>query len=252
MTTTRVALLFAMNSEFLPFSRRVSLHRDRAASEFRRGRLGDVDLVVGLTGVGHRRAHALATKAVSTYTPDLVVMAGVAGGLVDDLGIADVIAADAVVSLAGLERAGLIADLGPGRQRVGTLYSTDVIVSAADKKLAAAADVAAAHGSAAPLGVEMENGPVAAVARAAGVPWAGVRTLSDVAQQDLPLDMERLRDPKDGHLRSSRVLGAALVRPRALAALPKIGAETSKATRHLAAYLEEWLRAGTPGDRPAG
>jgi adenosylhomocysteine nucleosidase len=249
MSTTLVGLLFAMNSEYLPFSRRVALHRDRDAPVFRRGRLPGIDLVVGLTGVGHRRADAMTRQLLKACTPDLIVMAGVAGGLVDDLRIADVIAADAVVSLAGHERADVIADLGPGRQRVGTLYSTDVIVGEADKKLRAAADVAAAQGSAPPVGVEMENGPVATAAREAGVPWAGVRTLSDVAQQDLPLDMERLRDAKDGHLRSSRVLAAALIRPKALASLPKIGAETSKATRQLAVYLEEWLRAGVPSSQ---
>lgn len=249
MSSTRVGLLFAMNTEYAPFSRRVALRRDRDASQFRRGRVADVDLVVGLTGVGHRRAHALAAQLLEAFTPDLVVMAGVAGGLVDDLDIAEVIAADAVVSLAGLEQADVIADLGPDRQRVGTLYSTDVIVSAAAEKLAAAADVARSQGSSPPIGVEMENGPVAALARSAGVPWAGIRTLSDVAQQDLPLDMERLRSSKDGHLRSSSVLAAALVRPRALAALPKIGAETTRATRQLAAYLDDWLRAGLPSSR---
>ena len=246
MTSTRVGLLFAMPSELGPFQRKVRVRTTRESGVFRRGQVGDVDLVVGLTGVGHRRAEALVTKLLADWSPDLVVMAGVAGGLVDDLHIADVIAADAVVSPAGLLPADVVADLGPDRQRVGTLHSTDVIVGQAAKKLAAAADVAAAHGSAAPIGVEMETGPVAAAAAAAGVPWAGIRTLSDVAQQDLPLDLERLRSPKDGHLYASSVVAASLIRPRALLSLPKLGADTGKATKHLAAYLKEWFEAGLP------
>jgi hypothetical protein len=61
----------------------------------------------------------------------------------------------------------------------------------------------------------MEAAAVASEARAAGIPFFCVRVVLDLAGEDLRLDLEAARD-RQGRFSRSRILRAALARPRLL------------------------------------
>jgi hypothetical protein len=86
----------------------------------------------------------------------------------------------------------------------------------------------------------METAAAARVCEARGIPWAAVRAISDTADEALPLDFNRLRDP-DGGLATSRVALAALARPASIPGLLRLGRHTGLASQALAEYLAGWL-----------
>lgn len=91
-----------------------------------------------------------------------------------------------------------------------------------------------------PLAVEMETAGVARVCAARGIAWAAVRGISDHADESLPMDFNRLREP-DGDLSTARVALAALTQPASIPALLRLGRNTTLAAEALAGFLVDWL-----------
>lgn len=65
--------------------------------DFYSGRINDADTVVAVAGVGKVNAAVCAQTMILTYSPDIIINIGVAGGLSKELGIGDIAIADAVV-----------------------------------------------------------------------------------------------------------------------------------------------------------
>lgn len=119
---------------------------------------------------------------------DLIVSLGFAGALDPALRIGDIVVA---------------GEIGGGPR--GEILSIDrVAVTAAEKQALRRQSGAAV--------VEMESAAVAAKARAWGIPWACVRSVSDTAQDDMPLDFNRYRDAA-GDFSRVRIAMAALMHP---------------------------------------
>jgi adenosylhomocysteine nucleosidase len=237
----RVALLFAVRQEMAALARRVQPTRAAAPARLQYptlfGELSGHSLLLLAGGVGARRAAAAADELLDAWTPDLLVMAGVAGALDPALSVGDVVVADAVDTDAERRTPGVIPVLRQppaslSRARRGTLLSIDRVLQTAAEKRGAA--------SGGRLAVEMETAGLARVARERGVPWAALRAVSDTADESLPLDFNRLRDP-DGDLPTSRVALMALAQPRSIPGLMRLGRNTSLAAEALAAYIACWL-----------
>ena len=87
--------------------------------------------------------------------------------------------------------------------------------------------------------VEMESAPVAEKARAWNLPFACVRAVSDLADEDLPLDFNRYRDA-DGRFNRVRIALAALVRPfTALPGLVRLDRNCRRAAERLGEFLAD-------------
>lgn len=258
----RIAILFAVSQEIAPLSKRLesrqpgpaTLRAHRTVS----GTIGSVELLLAVTGVGARRAEQAARAVVEAWRPDLLMMAGVAGGLAPDLRVGELITANRVLTPAGEKRPSLVP-VGTGvTLRRGALLSADrILVTVEEKRKAYAAalggdSMTRSVADGAPLAVEMETAGVIATAETLGVPWAAVRALSDTAAEALPLDFNRLRSA-DGDLPTSRVALAAITHPTAIPGLIRLGKNTSLAAEALGEFLAAWVKgvaADTEFERP--
>ena len=168
-------------------------------------------------------------------------MAGVAGALSPDLGVADVVVADAVLSGGEALTPTEVPSLPIGGYHTGALLSVDRVLVTANDKLKAAAEHRTPNTEhQTPLAVEMETAVVARIAAAHGIPWAAVRAVSDTAAESLPLDFNRLRDA-NGDLPISRVALAAITNPAAIPGLIRLGRNTDLAAKVLAEFLARWI-----------
>jgi len=209
-----------------------------------RGYLGDgVSCLVVRTGLGLDRARL----AVEASPPArLLVSAGCAGALRDDLRAGDVVLADAVVrldrDLRTAERlpaasAGLMpwATSRGFAARSGLIVSSPVVLDGAARR-----GVAAATGGHV---VEMESAAVAAVARRRGVPFLGVRVVLDEADQVLPMAPGML-DEATGEMRVLRTIGALATHPGWWPGLARLARQRQVCERRLRTFLGGLLGGG--------
>lgn len=247
-----IAILFAVPQEVAPAARRLGASRMRESNRpFFRARIRQTEIWMAAGGMGRRAAARSTEWLLSQWTPDLLVIAGVAGALSPGLQVGDFIIADPVLGEAGMVlpvplRLPLPEEQG-GRKRAryGPLLSLDrVLVTAAEKRSAYAH--ATYHPYPPPLAVEMETAAVARLAEARGVRWAAVRAISDTASDELPLDFNQLR-LSSGDLPVSKVAVAALTNPSAIAGLLRLGKNTRLASEALAEYLHGWLKQQASG-----
>ena len=112
----------------------------------------------------------------------------------------------------------------------GDVVSVDRVAFTAREK----SDLRAATGAAV---VEMESAAVAQKAREWDVPFGCVRVVSDVAEDDLPLDFNRYRDV-DGRFERTRIALAALGRPfTVLPGLVRLDRDCRRAAERLGEFF---------------
>lgn len=182
--------------------------------------------------MGARRAERAARALLDSWSPDLLVMTGVAGALSPTLSVADVLAGSHVF-VDGSVLAPPWVPAAPAAH--GLLLAVErVLVTAAEK-----ASALALLPRGLPAAVEMETRGLARAAAERGVAWGAVRAVSDTADADLPLDFNRLLRP-DGSLPLSRVAAAALARPTAIPGLLRLGRGTAAAAAALAEFWQRW------------
>lgn len=194
------------------------------AGPFRRDLPPGVQVVI--TGMGATHARRAAEDHLYRARPRLVLTCGFAGGLHPGVPRSTVLFdADPHSPLAGvLERAGAV----PAQFHC----ATRVAVTVADKRAVRAATGADA--------VEMESGVVREVCRAAGVASATLRVVSDAADEDLPVDFNRLMNAQQD-LDPVRLAGYLLRQPAAIAGLFRLQRHCAAAARALARVLRSAL-----------
>jgi nucleoside phosphorylase len=192
------------------------------AAPFRRlaqGRAGVDILVTGIGPVNSRRA--LLAK-LSQGNPTAVLTCGYAGGLNPALRTAEVV-------FSCDESLGLRERLLAAGAREGRFHCSErVVTTAAEKRVLRVTCGADA--------VEMESGPIRQVCCDRGLPAATVRVISDPADQDLPLDFNRLLTP-DQRLDYAKLAGTILKSPARAAALLRLRKQTRLAGQALARVL---------------
>jgi hypothetical protein len=180
-------------------------------------RLGHVQLrVIGPRAVGLERMNATGCRGV--------IMAGLAGALDPALAIGDVIV-DAESDVA----------IPPGPWRRGTIHTANDLVSTVEQKRQLFADTGAAV-------VDMENATVRAFATRLGVPYMGVRAVSDRA--DEPLDPATLGwVDSEGALRTGRLVLDLCRRPQSIPSLVRLGKRSKIAVAALAEAVKQVVEA---------
>ena len=168
-----------------------------------KAKIGQEDAILAANGVGGIAAARGAGKLLASHRVSAVISVGFAGALDPSLKLGQVLFAREVIYSDRRYAAHL-----PGNRaadsRTGTLLTVDEIVrcSRAKRELSR-------HGAHA---VDMEAAAVAAVAARDGLPFFCVRTISDLADQDIALDVLRARR-RDDTISVWRVLAQALPRP---------------------------------------
>ena len=203
-----VLICFALPEEARPFERRLA---------------GRGDLRLRVTGMGRKNADSGVRAALRDALPAWVITAGFAGGLDPALARGTVVfEADAAFPRGELLHA---AGARPARFHC----AERIAATAGEKRRLREATGADA--------VEMESGVIQAVCREAGIPCATVRVISDIAEEDLPLDFNRFTQA-DGSLDLGGLLWAIARSPGLIGPLLRLQRHTREAARRLAEVLD--------------
>lgn len=193
-----IGIITAMKSEADAVTALMEVRRQHsvAGCTFYEGTLEDEPLVVCLGGVGKALAAMAATLLVSEYSPELVMNAGVAGGMKEHQRVLDLVVSDEIIQgdydtspvdgKAGLGKyfevpvalrnhAQMIMSRIPVCSELGAVCSQDKFVESEEdvERIQTLFPQTAC--------CEMEAGAIAQVCDAFGVDFIAIRSLSDVA-----------------------------------------------------------------------
>ncbi|GGM81343.1 MULTISPECIES: 5'-methylthioadenosine/adenosylhomocysteine nucleosidase [Shewanella] len=181
-----------------------------AGVEFIAGTLAGKDVVVTRSGIGKVAASIATTLLIEKYAPDAVINTGSAGGFVDSLSIGDIVISSEVrhhdvdVTAFGYE-------IGQMAQQPAAFIPAPYLVEAANKAIAQLGEVKAIEGLICTgdsficdpvrtktmlehfptmAACEMEGAAIAQVCHQFGVPFVVIRSLSDNANNDSPVDFD--------------------------------------------------------------
>jgi adenosylhomocysteine nucleosidase len=184
----------------------------------RQARVAGKEIVVAEAGMGFANATTVARQLMGQRPPDLVISAGYCGGISAGLRVGDVVLAAslAIVSEDGLEEVPyvlpavgreFVSRQAAAGQRVfaGLFASTKAIMG--KRRLAALLPA----DSPSPV-VEMESAAIALVAGAHGIPFVGLRTVSDPFDEEIGFSLDELCDDRM-RIRLPKVLRTILRKP---------------------------------------
>ena len=200
MKYNKVGIICAMPREADLILRSLSQKTEEKVGNlvFYRGKIGDKDVVLSVSGMGKVSAAISAQTMILLYAPDCLINSGVAGSLTDDLAILDVALAENLVQhdmdtsplgdpvgmISGIDLIHLPASdtlrrcvqeeansLGI-RTRCGTIASGDQFIANKEQK-----DRILHHFDA--IACEMEGAAIAQTAYMNQIPFACIRAISD-------------------------------------------------------------------------
>ena len=183
------------------------------------------DVSILITGVGRSNAEGVLIARLRACLPRLVFTCGFAGGLDPELKLGDVVFETENCDMALCQR------LTAARARPAKFFcAARIATTAAEKReLHRATDADA---------VEMESAAIHAVCRGARVSCATVRVISDTAEEDLPLDFNRLANV-DLSVNYAKLAWAVAKSPGKIPALLRLHKNTTFAAKQLAEVLEK-------------
>lgn len=235
----RVLLTFAVEAEFAPWRKLRGFEKiAKGKAQFFRARIGNSEVSVLLTGVGGKNGWLEASKVIWDGEVDICISSGLAGALRPEYHLGDVLAAKEV-QIIGRQRV-VAADARllrlaeeHGARAVDAFYTADHVMGLASEKreLARLADA-----------VEMESGNVLHELAAFGARGIAIRGISDRADQDLPLDFNRVMTSA-GEVSIPRVLGEMVRHPLSTRALVRFGNQSRVAAEKLVAFLDRYVEA---------
>ena len=224
----RVAVLAPMVSELRPVVKAFGLTAAAQNGDAKRfaGRVGDIDVVARMTGIGMRPATEATERVLGSENVDHVMVVGIAGGVGASIRVGDVLVPDVVVD--GPSGAEYRPAELQGVTRRGRLVSSDDF-QVEDEQLAQleAAGV---------IALDMETAAVAAVCERHGCTWSVVRAISDMAN-DHPIGdaVMNLAKP-DGSANIPGVLKYAVTHPGKMKQLAKLGRDSQYAAKAAAEH----------------
>ncbi len=206
MALPPILICFAVKEEAVMFQK-ILVSRPRA--------------VVLLTGMGKKNAEDLMRKALRQVRPALVLSCGFAGGLNPQLPVETI-----VFDGADPEMEATLLSLG----------GFGVQFHCADRVAVTAAEKSALRQSTGADAVEMESASIGAVCLEAGLPFATIRVILDAAEEDLPLDFNRLMTAGQ-EMSYLKLTGALVKSPGKISELKKFQKRCQAAALKLAATL---------------
>jgi nucleoside phosphorylase len=241
----RILVTFAVEAEFAPWRKR----HDFRSFEIMQGAeaflatISGVEVIVGLTGIGPEAASRKTCDFTWGEVLDLCITTGFAGALRAEYQISDILAAREIVAdekrakslgfrIKSTPRLLAIA-ASCGAKIVDRFYSSPSTIQTVQDK-AAFKDIADA--------VEMESFEVLSEALAWMTEGIAVRTISDTADEDLPLDFDQVVT-EEGGLSMVRLAGQIVRKPSAIPALIRLGKRSGEAAMRLADFLDTFIAA---------
>lgn len=252
-----VAILCAIRQEISPMIACMKVSRKFDIDEvlFYQGEMEGLPLTLVQGGVGRKNAVKAAGCLLKSMKVDLLISAGVAGGIREGLNVGDLVVAERVgysrQSDFDSEELQLESDYscmkeviniarqlsnGRGtRLHFGNLLTVDRVISSAGTKKRI--------GLGNPfLAVEMESAAVAEVAYREGVEFAAIRSISDDIEDDLHLDYDNMITD-DGKVKVTSIALEVMRHPQKLAILRRLNTQTKTAARSLALFVSQLIPA---------
>ena len=193
----------------------------------RSAKLENHTILMAANGMGSARAAAAVDAAVPVFHPEAVVSAGFCGALDPGLDIAAVVVGACIA--AGDRRYPALPVTSAAPHSVGTICSIDHVAQTAGEKKRLRATGAAA--------VEMEAAGVAARAQSHGLPFYCVRTVTDLAGENMANDFNAALRP-DGHFGTMHILGNCVRHPMdRLPELIRLRRRCARASRALGEFF---------------
>jgi adenosylhomocysteine nucleosidase len=240
----RFLITFAIDAEFNPWKSRhpfVLYEYDNGGRkrdfDMYRANIGPHEVTVLLTGMGS----VSATRAMQIVPPELHdawISTGLAGALDSELALSATVVARTVMTRD--ETLQVLSDVdfvnvatACGAAAVTTFLTSQTIIATSLEKelLASTASV-----------VEMESTYILAAAQNRQIPAVAVRAISDVAEEDLPLDFQKIADER-GHVRVGGLLYQLALHPHRLPLLIRFGQHSRAAAVSLADFLDRYVPA---------
>jgi adenosylhomocysteine nucleosidase len=209
------------------------------------------------TGVGPTAAHSIAERVLKAQPMSLVMSTGFACALVPAQ-VGDLIVGTAVSSVLSEDAWTMGADSVPCDEavragvlivaqdaglvaRVGTVVSSGTVVWQAEQKRR----LRRATGA---TGLDMESAALAAAAQERCLPMVIVRTVSDLVDEDLPLDFNLFLRPTGW----AKGMQAVISSPSSVAGLNRLRKQSRVAGDRLTEWFQRYAEAGRESLRPSG
>jgi nucleoside phosphorylase len=246
----RVLVTFAVEAEFAPWRKRHRFARNQIKiprlaqnepfSEVYEGGVAGTDVDVLLTGIGWQDMSGYIAKKVFRELlrrkPDSCISTGLAGGLNAQFRPGEIVAASELVFRGGgnkmySNRRLLKVAETCGAKIAKTLITESHIVSEASAKSAMSkfGDF-----------VDMESYHILQIVSGTQIPAIAVRGISDAANEDLPLDFNRIIG-HDGTVRKGQLIGELARSPQKISRLIRFGWRSRKAAYSLADFLDRFI-----------
>ncbi len=242
-------ITFALDMEFGPW-RRVRTFAKVTPGDFAlyEANFDEAQVRVSLTGVGDVRAMNVTRAALEQWRPDVCIAAGLAGSLRREHEVGQVCVPRDIMELESgrtvVGDAGLMSQAAKcGAVIIERLLTSSAMVLTAEGKsrLGKMAEV-----------VEMESFAVASEAAAKGIPAIAIRSISDAADEDLPMNFAELLD-ENGNVSKAKAALAFARMPQKLAGAMRLARQSKAAATNLAGFLDRYISAlAAQGDLRTG
>lgn len=238
-----------MNHIAILFALPIEAHGLRRYVGSRHGHIGTTEVKIGVSGMGKVHAATMAAQMLS-QKPSLLIVAGFAGALDEELTEGDIIVAQSVVDASVQPPIwhvcdnhllkGTVKDVPRVFERQ-MLTVRHMVADTVDKTM-----IFDASGCAA---VDMESGPAASAAYRAGISVMIVRVIVDRANQPMPEALAKSIGP-NGKPRIGRLTLSILKRPPLVVHLVKVFRQSKLAKTNLTSFLIKLLEAIAAANEP--
>jgi nucleoside phosphorylase len=172
------------------------------------------------------------------YRPAFILFGGFAGALHDSLHIADLVLAQEVIDLDHRLLRSSMLPAAPRGVTAGRLLTSDRFIGDPAEKLA----LGKRYGA---IAVDMESAAFARRCHEHDVPWGCLRVISDDIRRPVSRAVAELVE--DSRVSVPKLLKTLVRRPLIIPELWRLGRDTKRASRTLAAGLIEWLGCSSLG-----
>ncbi len=227
-----IAITFALLAESSGLRRQ--LRNARQDGNMVSGKIGNHEITVLHTGVGAKNCNDRVETLLHKTRPRLVISAGFAGAVAEDLQIGDLILSENFSDRQLLASAQRI--LRDRRVRDVKLFtSTSIVDSVIERNKIARASGAAA--------VDMETGAVVEICNAHGVPLLSLRAISDTPGQPFPASPKVLFDVERQRPNFGRLISYLFRHPASIPRLLRFSQAIARARATLTDAIDDLIRA---------
>ena len=225
-----IAIIAALEHELRPLINKwpqTEAHHDGHSFTFYEGTYA----VAVCSGIGSEPGRRAAEAIIAIYSPDLLISAGIAGGLTPDLKVGETIFPAVIIDARDSSRHETAIQNAPISKT--PLAKTIVVsypeIASAEQKQ----KLGKAYGAHA---VDMEGASVARAAEAHGLPFVAIKSISDDVNFELPEMMPFFRD---GQFQAARFALHIVFRPWLWMKVLRLAQNTKLASENLCAWLRE-------------